>query len=727
MDAINTEQFEDDLHTVVFSTTEHIFYNYRLPTYGGMCAVDEPFHSVARKIAIEHRVKNSAHPLTEQEATREIDQELKDPSRCSFQGFLKQVKNHGGNVPQDICQRLLTVAGEFTQKKKTLKPTTDELVDIALEKAQTTYDLDCMAGKDAGESQSRREVLDSMYRENLRIAEHINPLTKKKGGNALVKHGYSVKKGLHTCIEALEVSTAFVDPSTNNLIVPYLSAGHLENRWRDSRGNPVEMSNIELAVRNCFSYQKTPAGDGPKRFCTGTKTSGLFSPIGNIVDASLVIAQEGFGSAISGYEAAKIPSMSVGSCDNFLPAVASILENNVCNRILMIGDAGTEDKLKKVHAAIKAHSLDWGRKVAWTTVPGPSNYDLNDMMIDSGIEAVKTFIDDKVERFHELNEPEPGTAFINSLSELMKNSKPAKALIKGVIYEKSLSSLTGATMAGKSFVAVLIAFCVATGLAFHGRKSRQANVLYIAGEGNHGLIARFKALLITFGLAEMPANLFVTAGPIDLLNPDEVSIITAFIEEHEVELVIIDTFARCFAADENSAKDMGAAIQAITRHLIGKGAAVLLVHHTGHGDQSRARGSSSFRAALDTEIGVEKIEGGLKLKCWKAKDFEPWPEANYKFNVVDTGLLDEDNEPVTSLILEQCEAPASKPAELNSEHKKVVASLKMLVQPFNFELAFSDAKQSISSSNKRQTLKRLIEKLIKSQEIIETDGFFRFV
>jgi putative DNA primase/helicase len=32
------------------------------------------------------------------------------------------------------------------------------------------------------------------------------------------------------------------------------------------------------------------------------------------------------------------------------------------------------------------------------------------------------------------------------------------------------------------------------------------------------------------------------------------------------------------------------------------GAAVLLVHHSGHGDKDRARGSSAIRAAVDVEL-----------------------------------------------------------------------------------------------------------------------------
>ncbi|MCX7102602.1 MAG: AAA family ATPase [Methylobacter sp.] len=348
------------------------------------------------------------------------------------------------------------------------------------------------------------------------------------------------------------------------------------------------------------------------------------------------------------------------------------------------------------------------------------------MLNNSGIEAVKNFLDDKIDRFHELNLPEPGKAFINPLVELMKNSKPAKFLIKGFIYAALLSSLTGATMAGKTFVAILAAFCVATGIPFHGRKVLQANVLYIAGEGNYGLIARFMALLIKYGLPEMPPNLFVTSGPIDLLNQKDVEMIATFIQENDIKLVVIDTFARSFAADENSAKDMGAAIAAITKYFIGTGAAVLMVHHTGHGDQSRARGSSSFRAALDTEIGVEKVDGGLKLKCWKAKDFEPWPDENYKFTVVDTGILDEDGLTITSLVLEPDSNP-KKQISLSRADSELWNALRNIGKTFTDEEAKRFTYGLIRVKNKGQALVRLITKLIEQGLICYKDGIYSVV
>lgn len=630
-------------------------------------------------------IRNRAEPIGDRQAQAEIDAAYHSQGDHDIKRFLRIATELGAEVtPEDKAAIEATIGGKVLPtsfKKLTPEEKVAKQLDESLDNAEKGSQFMSWNDHDALFPKKRRDVLRSM---------------QSCAGDPL-QNEYLIRQKI-TSLEG----DAFV--YGDDVIVPMSTA------WF-----PNEITGYQI-----ISNTK-------KRFLRGQPTIGQAAYIGEVIDAEVVLVCEGWATGQALYKATGLPVAAALSLSNILAVAAGLLNleaNTLVRSVLICADTGHDAKMQEVVDGLRAY----GFSAKWCKPNSDKdNYDFLDQYNDKGSESVSKVITDTLKSWTDPNTPEIKNNFIKSLPDLMNNSKPAKALIKGVIYEKSLSSLTGATMAGKSFVAVRIAFCVATGLAFHGRKSRQANVLYIAGEGNHGLIARFKALLITSGLDEMPANLFVTAGPIDLLNPDEVSIITAFIEEHEIELVIIDTFARCFAADENSAKDVGAAIQNITKYIIGGGSATLMVHHTGHGDQSRARGSSSFRAALDTEIGVEKIEGGLKLKCWKAKDFEPWPEENFKFNVVDTGLLDEDNEPVTSLILEQCNAPASKPAELTSEQIKVVASLKRLIQPFNFELAFLDAKQSLTSSNKRQSLKRLIEKLAKSQEIIETDGLFRFV
>jgi hypothetical protein len=91
---------------------------------------------------------------------------------------------------------------------------------------------------------------------------------------------------------------------------------------------------------------------------------------------------------------------------------------------------------------------------------------------------------------------------------------------------------------------------------------------------------------------------------------------------------------------------------------------VILVHHTGVSDeaQHRARGSSAWRGALDIEISVipGKDNQPMQLVQRKSKDAE-MAETIYLDlqQVTIPGWYDEDNQPVTSAITTQAEAPAA--------------------------------------------------------------------
>ena len=88
--------------------------------------------------------------------------------------------------------------------------------------------------------------------------------------------------------------------------------------------------------------------------------------------------------------------------------------------------------------------------------------------------------------------------------------------------------------------------------------------------------------------------------------------------------IAIDTLARNFGpGDENATRDMNQfvagldALRAVTQ------AAILVPHHSGHGDKTRGRGSSVLRAAVDGEYLIEKSDSIIRMRCSKMKDSEP--------------------------------------------------------------------------------------------------------
>ena len=125
-------------------------------------------------------------------------------------------------------------------------------------------------------------------------------------------------------------------------------------------------------------------------------------------------------------------------------------------------------------------------------------------------------------------------------------------------------------------------------------------------------------------------------------------------------LVVLDTLARSFGGgDENSTQDMSrfvSACDAIRQHW---GLTVLVVHHTGHADKSRARGAIALKAALDAEYRLTNT-GGLVLAATKMKEAEMPPPLALNLATVELpGLVDEYGNPVTSAAIEVLDADTS--------------------------------------------------------------------
>jgi hypothetical protein len=87
-------------------------------------------------------------------------------------------------------------------------------------------------------------------------------------------------------------------------------------------------------------------------------------------------------------------------------------------------------------------------------------------------------------------------------------------------------------------------------------------------------------------------------------------------------LIVLDTLARCTeGADENSSRDMGAAVAAADVLRFNTGAAVVFVHHT-RKDGEVERGSGALRGALDAMLMIKRDAGDTRctVHCEKMKD-----------------------------------------------------------------------------------------------------------
>ena len=257
----------------------------------------------------------------------------------------------------------------------------------------------------------------------------------------------------------------------------------------------------------------------------------------------------------------------------------------------------------------------------------------------------------------------PGNPFrFFNITEMMVDPPPPDWIIHGYLEGDTLAVLFGESGSMKSFVALDMALCVATGRAWHGHSIPMPGpVFYIAAEGGQGLAKRMKAWTVAQQMEPL-APLFILPRPVQFLDPTDVEqvaeAIAALVQEHGApRLLIIDTLARCFGGDENGSKDMNAFVAALDRLRVRFRCTMLVIHHSGLNDKNRARGSSVLRAALDWEYRLTRNGNSCKLVCSKSKDYDEPQALLFKSEVISTGWVNPGTkEPITSVVLRRVAA-----------------------------------------------------------------------
>lgn len=229
-------------------------------------------------------------------------------------------------------------------------------------------------------------------------------------------------------------------------------------------------------------------------------------------------------------------------------------------------------------------------------------------------------------------------------------------LIDQVMPVDGFGVLYGPSGAYKSFLAMDMSASIAAGMNWHGNDvDEPGHVLYIGAEGAAGLHLRKKAWEIR-NQREL-TNLGVLGMSVIINSDEHDALIGLCIElaeelDQPIKLIVIDTLARSFTGEENSATDMGDFVNACDHIREVTGATILVVHHSGKDAEKGARGSSALRAACDFEFKVTSPGKKLtRISCTKAKDSDPFDDINFKLNVVEIGVRDRKGKQLTSLTL----------------------------------------------------------------------------
>jgi hypothetical protein len=250
--------------------------------------------------------------------------------------------------------------------------------------------------------------------------------------------------------------------------------------------------------------------------------------------------------------------------------------------------------------------------------------------------------------------------------------------VQDLLTEGGASVVYGPSNTGKSFWVLELAASVASGRPFMDKlETDQGSVIYFALEGIHGARNRINALRQSGRLGE--GSLFhLCFEPLSLLNERDVDRMVAAIKEAEwldgvpCKLVIVDTLARAMpGGDENQGKDMGKYVFGKDKIRAETGAHVMSIHHCGKNEDNGARGHSSLRAAMDTEIRVSRPSEGLVslVTVTKQRDLPAIDPMAFSLEMIELGT-NRRGKPITScLVNPENEVPSPEAKALGRKAK----------------------------------------------------------
>ena len=488
-----------------------------------------------------------------------------------------------------------------------------------------------------------------------------------------------------------------------------------------------------------LSYQTIDA-DGNKRFLKGGKIEGGFYELrGN---RKVIFIGEGFATCASIHQATGFTTLVAFDCGNLAKVAKSAKEMFLGSRIVICAD---NDQFTEGNPGITRAKAAAGLVFGEIVYPIFNESDLaskptdfNDLHTLQGIEAVKEQIErvalpaiDKL-------------AFEFTRADSLELTE-IKWVVDDYIEADSLAQVFGDPGGGKSFVAIDLACCVATGKPWHGHDVKQGSVFYIAGEGHNGLARRLKAWQIGNGTTLANVPLYKSHRAAQLYDATEAAVVAESIKQLSAEancipsMIVIDTLARNHGGDENSTQDMNAFIQHLDVYLRQPWkCCVMVVHHSGVADKDRSRGSTALKGALDAEYKCQ-LDSGTKTIAFeskKMKDAEMPSPKNFQITQVDLPINNKNGMPVkgaylTAVDISGLVSQVQKKTYLSPNQKQVMECLVMLevslfqnhqLRPVGYDEWRDSAKEHGVKNNR---FWEVVKSMISKDMVVEVDGGYR--
>lgn len=397
--------------------------------------------------------------------------------------------------------------------------------------------------------------------------------------------------------------------------------------------------------------------EGGKLYHPGGQTGGKFWMVGSLDEPGTLFVAEGFATAATIHETTDRPVVVAYSASNLVPVTSTLREMYGATQDIVIVADHDQSGVGQRYA--EQASAKFGARMVMPPILGDANdyaqagHDLAGLLM-----PVK---DD----------------WLIPADDFCAQPSPISWLVKRWIQSQALVMVHGPSGGGKTFVVLDWCLRMASGIEdWAGHKVRQGNVVYLAGEGHHGLRGRVaawkhhhKAGKLAMWLSKDGCDLNTPTGYLKVV--EQVRML-----KDRPSVIVVDTLHRFLQGDENSAQDAKTMLDACNALMMEFNCSVILVHHTGVSDeaQHRARGSSAWRGALDIEISIVPGKEGVPMQIVqrKSKDAELAETIHVELQQVSIpGWRDEDNQQVTSAVIVQAQAPivAKKDSKIDSHRK----------------------------------------------------------
>jgi len=448
---------------------------------------------------------------------------------------------------------------------------------------------------------------------------------------------------------------------------PYITAKHIQPYLAKRSGRELIIPMSDVANGEFKSYQRIWINEHEeveKRF--RGKSGGRACILEGAKNQFPIIC-EGYATACTIHEATGATVYAAMSTSN-VPAIAEILFAQGKTAILcpdVYDESMAHPTGAGVAAAVQAQT---GKQ--WPIIKPPISLDESagcGDYNDIGVERTRAHLSEKIGEWISKNEAnriveklsdEPTHSPVIHIIDDVDYESPVTAQDnwiedetgqEGIIPKSGIGMLFGASGSGKSFVACDMGLSIASGKPWHDFVAKQGNVLYILGEGRVGFLNRIRSWLQHYKVpgADLRKTFRVTKSRVAINDYRSVALLREDLInlDYQPDIIFIDTLAANMEGDENSTMDAQRFITNLSilmrDHQIKN---VCLIHHTGKGDQSTARGSSVFRASSDYAIRIDtqKDQGSGRvyernLMPEKIKDGKEWEPIYFELEENDLG------------------------------------------------------------------------------------------